>query len=156
MARNTALTVGTGTLTAAADPANTDAITIGDLVYTWVTTPSSAFDVDVAGTRVGSLDNMVAAINLTGTPSATTYHTSTTENPYVTAVRSSDTIVLTARVKGKSGITTTTSETDITFAAATLGGTGIVADFLSGLVDLNQLNGEVLSELNYLCTEIDP
>ena len=156
MARNTTLAAGTGTLTAAADPANTDAITIGDLVYTWVTTPSSAFDVDVGATRQGSLDNMVLAINLTGTPGATTYHTATTENPYVTAVRSDDTIVLTARVKGKTGITTTTSETDITFGAATLTGTGIVADFLSGLVDLNQLNGEVLSELNYLCTEIDP
>ncbi|MGE0278340.1 MAG: hypothetical protein AB7R40_23335 [Nitrospiraceae bacterium] len=154
MAREITLTAGTATLTFAADPAATDTVTIGDITYTFIATPAAAYDVDVAGTRAGSIANLVAAINRSGTPGATTYHANTVANPYVTAVdNGDDTVTLTARVKGLSGVTTTTSETDITFGAATLSGTGCLADFLDDLVDYNQLRSEVIHEIVHACSE---
>lgn len=158
MASNVSLVAATGTLTAAADPADTDTVTIGDVTYTWATTPGAANAVDVAGTRTGSLDNLVSAINRTGTPGATTYHTDTVVNPYVSAVRSSDTVVVTARFPGAwaNGIATTESEIDITWGDPTLtGGEGHIPTWATGLLTLNQVNSEVQVELKKLTEAAD-
>jgi hypothetical protein len=155
MARNTTLVAATGTLTFSADPAATDTVTIGDITYTYTATPAAAYDVDVGASRAASIANLVAAINRTGTPGATTYHEDTVANPYVTAVdNGDDTVTVTARIAGKSGVATTTSETDITFGAAALTGTGSVPTYVTELVSLNQLNSEVIRELDHLCSEV--
>lgn len=159
MASNVALVNAVGTLTFAADPAATDQVTIGDKTYTYIATPATAYDVDVGGTRAASISNLVAAINRSGTPGATTYHTDTVASPYVTAEdNGDDTVTLTARLPGiqGNGVATTTSEVDITFGAATLAsGAGDVPDFVSGLLTLNQINAEVQFELKKLTVAAD-
>lgn len=146
-------------LTFAADPIATDTVTIGDQTYTYIATPAAANDVDVAGTRAGSIANLVAAINRSGTPGATTYHTDTVQNPYVSAVdNEDDTVTVTARVPGSigNGITTTESEVDITWGAATLeGGTGRADTLVSDILSLNQVNAEVQTELKKLTVAAD-
>lgn len=157
MAKSVTLVAATGTLTAAADPANTDAVTIGGITYTWVTTPAQANDIDVGASRQGSLDNLVAAINGTGVASATTYYAGTVRNPCVNAVRVSDTIVVTARVAGTlgNGIATTESEVDITWGAVCLtGGTGDTLTAINDLQDLNEINSEVFNLVGHILGEI--
>lgn len=159
MAKDVTLTAATGVLTFAADPIATDTVTIGDQTYTYIATPAAANDVDVGGTRAASITNLVAAINRTGTPGATTYHEDTVANPYVTAVdNGDDTVTVTARFPGSwgNGIATTESEVDITWGAVTLeNGAGLVSDFISGLLNLNQINSEVQSHLKELTEAAD-
>jgi hypothetical protein len=159
MAKNVSLVAAEGVLTFAADPANTDTVTIGDQIYEFVTTPADANDVDVAGTRAASILNLIAAINLTGTAGATTYDVDTVINPYVSAVLSdTDEVTLTARVPGAqgNGVTTTTSETDIVFAAATLeNGAGHLPTFISGLLTLNPVGSELQMHLKELTEAAD-
>ena len=154
MAQSVTLVAATGTLTFSADPVATDTVTIGGITYTYIATPAAAYDVDVAGTRAGSITNLIAAINRSGTPGATTYHADTVQHPAVSAAEGAgDTAVITARFPGTIGNTveTATSETDITFGAATLtGGTGVFADALQNIIDENQVNSEVIAELNDL------
>ena len=59
--------------TPANDPSNGATITINGATLTFATTPSSAGDVDISGTVGGTLDNLVACINDSGTPGASTY-----------------------------------------------------------------------------------
>lgn len=155
MARNTTLVAATGTLTFSADPAATDVVTVAGVAYTYVATPATANDIDVGATRAASIANLVAAINGSGSASATTYGDGTVANPHVTAVDNGDnTVTITARVAGSIGnfITTTTSETDITFGAAVLAsGSGNLATFLEELVSLNQMNSEVIREVDHAC-----
>lgn len=159
MAKTVTLVAAEGVLTFAADPADTDAVTIGDQTYTWKTTPAAANDVDVAGSRAGSIANFVAAVNRTGTPGATTYHADTVVNPYVSAVNNGDdTVTVTARVPGAqgNGIATTESEVDITWGAVTLeGGSGHLPTFISGILANSEVNAELQSHLKELTEAAD-
>lgn len=144
-----------------AAPAATDAVTIGNIVYTFIATPAAAYDVDVGGSLAVSVANLILAINATGTGSATTYYeTGTLENPFMTASAvGTDQILLTAKVPGTAGngIYLLSSETDLDFEevgdTATLfstQGTGVLEDALVSLRDETQLNSEAISMVAHL------
>lgn len=160
-----------GVLTFAADPVDTDEIYIGNAVYVFKDSPSSAGEVDVGATRAISVSNLIAAINLTGT-AGTTYGAATVKNPFVTAALTSASVVtVTAIVPGvqANGIRTSTSEVDMTFAATTLaggtgasaietrfeGGVGNVSDFLIDVMANTDVGSEVMAELKKLTSVLD-
>jgi hypothetical protein len=116
-----------GTLTVSGIPADGDQIEIGGVTYTWKDTPAAAFDVQRnAGSAETNIDNMVAAITLTGTP-GTEYHADTTIHPAASARKASaSTMEAVAKVPGTGGDSiTTTDPTDVgavlSWAAGTLG-----------------------------------
>jgi hypothetical protein len=163
MANNVALVAGVApdaflfTSNVAAD----DTVVIGDITYTFKATPAAAYDVDVGTDLDTSITNLVLAINRTGTPGATTYHTDTVANPYVTAAAdlAADGIDLTARFPGSwiNGLylaATHPGANTIAALAAAFGdgagvtaGSGFIPSFFSGLMDLNQVNAELQVEL---------
>jgi len=101
-------TIATATLTFSTNAANAETVTIGGVVYTWATSPSAAYEVDVGGTAAASVTNLVDAINGTGTP-GTTYGEGTEPHPVVTAVDGAgDTVVVSAtHAPGTAGNITT-------------------------------------------------
>ena len=102
-------------------------VTIGTTVYRWRTTLAQAYDVQIGGSAAASLDNLMAAINASGTP-GTEYFAGTLEHPDVVAFTNTDTTqIITARVPGTvpNTIVTTTDGAHLSWPAATLGdGTG--------------------------------
>jgi hypothetical protein len=154
------MAAATGVLTFAADPAATDEVTIGGITYVFIATPGAAYDVDVGGTREESVLNLIAAINRSGTPGATTYHADTVAHPDVTAELSdTDEITITARIAGLSGnsIATATSEIDITWAAANMtGGTGrSVSEVVDEILASHQPNSAIITLLHELTAAAD-
>ena len=63
----------TATLDFGTNPTANDTVTIGWVVFTFVATPTLPWDVDIAGSAAATLDNLVLAINGTGTPGTSTY-----------------------------------------------------------------------------------
>jgi len=63
----------TATLDFGTEPTANDTVTIGGVVFTFVAAPAVAWDVDLSGTAATTLDNLILAINGTGTPGASTY-----------------------------------------------------------------------------------
>ena len=61
----------TATWTPANNPSENDTVTIQGVVFTFNATPSGAGSVDIGGSTAVSIDNLVAAINDTGTVGAT-------------------------------------------------------------------------------------
>lgn len=59
--------------TPADNPTDGDTITIGGVTFTFAAAPASPGDVDIAANTAGTLDNLVACINGTGTPGSSTY-----------------------------------------------------------------------------------
>jgi hypothetical protein len=119
----------TGVLTAAANPADGDTVTIDTVVYTFesgsldASTPT-AVEVLLGASASASLDNLIAAINLTGTQ-GTTYGTGTARHTTVYAMAGAgDTVDLKARSAGTAGNSIVTTETgaNLSFGAATLTG----------------------------------
>lgn len=111
---------GIGTLTFAQQPGNTETITIGTKVYTFQTTLTNV-DGNVHISAVdasGSLDNLIAAINL-GAGSGTAYAAAMTANdPAVSAtVGAGDTMI--AYDETSSGGATTSTVTNGTWGGAT-------------------------------------
>jgi hypothetical protein len=83
-----------------------------------------AFDVDIGASASDSLDNLIAAITLTGTPGVD-YHAATTLHPTVTATAGAgDTMDVAAKAGGTAGdsIVTTTTVTAALWGGATLSG----------------------------------
>lgn len=128
--------VAVGVLTSdATNVADADTVTIGTTVYRFKTTIAQAFDVlRDASTAAASLQNLVKAINGTGT-SGTTYFAGTTPHPNVSATASTaTTISLEAKVPGIAGnaIATTETSAHLSFGAATLtGGVGVTGGELT-------------------------
>jgi len=122
-----------GTLTMPTIPVNTNTVTIGSTVYRFMNTPAQAFDVAIGANVAASQANLVAAINLTGTP-GTEYFAGTTEHPDV-SVSAFATNVMTATAKfgGLAGDSIATTETigpaDGVWNATTLGATTPGEDF---------------------------
>lgn len=139
-----------------------DTVVIGDITYTFVASPSSAFDVDIGADLDESIGNLVAAINLTGTE-GTEYAAGTTRNPYVTASADldNDEIDLTARFGGSwiNGLyiaATSPGANDIAVESVVFGlgansghtdGSGSFHDWLDSLMDDNQINSEVITAI---------
>jgi len=127
----------TGTLTLGSNPVVDDEVVIGSRTYLFKANPTTvANEVEIGADASGSIDNLIAAINLAA-GSGTLYGSATTINPDVTAaVGGGDTMVLTAKVTGVVGnsIATTTDVATSSFASATLtGGAGRALDTL-GLI----------------------
>lgn len=147
-----------------------DTVTIGATVYTFKAAPSAAFEVDVGADLATSIDNLVAAINLTGT-AGTTYGTGTTAHPLVTGSNPDDlTLDLAGRGAGiffdhiylaatSPGVNTIAAGGVSVSAAITAGagtnGAGSVDDFVTSLLSLNQINSEVMFELKKLTDAAD-
>lgn len=72
MVRSTLLTATTS-LALATNPTSGDTVTINGVVFKFVAAPADAGDVDIAGSAAASVDNLVLAINGTGTPGTSTY-----------------------------------------------------------------------------------
>lgn len=138
-------TEATGILTLTGDPLDTETVTIGAKTYTFQTVLT---DVDgnvlIGATAADSIANLVAAITL-GAGAGTTYATSTTAHPTVTAADGAgDTVDVTALTAGSAGnaIATTETLTNGSFAAATLlGGVDATWYAVSGATTL--INGSL-------------
>ncbi len=121
----TPLSAATGVLTATGAITNTETVTIDTKTYT---IQSVLTDVDgnvLQGSTVGdTLDNLVAAINLS-TGAGSIYAASMTTHPTVRAVRGAgDTMVVMAKILGTGGNTIPTTETAVnaSWGGATLSG----------------------------------
>ncbi len=118
-------TRATDDLTFGGIPVAAEIVTIGTTVYTFVVTPTLAFDVDIGISAAVSLDNLIAAINLTGT-AGTEYGTGTTIHPDVAAAAGAgDTMDVEAKIGGTAGnsiITTTDVTLGVWSGAGTLSG----------------------------------
>ena len=91
-----------GTVTVTGNFTANDELTIGDDTYTFVASPSSAYEVDLGADAEESLSNLAAAINGTGT-AGTTYGSGTAANSDVSATSTATTLVVTARTAGTAG-----------------------------------------------------
>ncbi len=116
-----------GILTLATNVVNTDTVTIGSTVYTFVTAlsvgPAVPYEVVVSAVNAsGSIDNLIAAIN-NAAGEGTTYATGTEAHPDVSAAAGAlDTMDLTALVAGRNGnlIATTEVSSHMAFTNTTL------------------------------------
>lgn len=113
-----------GTLTFSAQPSDGDTVTIDSTVYTFKTTLTpTAFEVLRGASATASRDNLVDAINLTGSI-GTDYAAGTTEHPTVSAAASGSDLLATAETAGTAGNTIATTETsaNLSWGGATLSG----------------------------------
>jgi hypothetical protein len=99
-------------------------LTIGDVVYTFVATPTVANDIDVKTTAATQAVAIANAINADGTAGA--YGSGTVFHPLVSATVVGATIYLTARTAGTnaSSLAISTSFASISFVKYLAGGTG--------------------------------
>lgn len=117
-----------GTLTSTGtNVSDGDTVTIGEVVYTFKTTPAAAYDVKIGADAATSLDNLKAAINASGTP-GTEYFAGTHAHAEVTATTNTNTTqVVEARdERWGNGVATTESATTLSWGSATLTG-GVAA-----------------------------
>jgi ribosomal protein S20 len=113
-------------LTLNSNPGAGETVTIDTTVYTFQVAPANPFDVTIGGNAQASIDNLVAAITLTGTPGVD-YDAGTTKHPTVSAVKASaSTMEAVALVPGVAGnaIATTDGLVDVlsVWTGATLAG----------------------------------
>lgn len=100
-----------GVLTLAATPTADDTVTIGTTVYTFVADPTgTAYDVDLGSDAEESIDNLVAAINLTGTED-TEYGEDTAIHPTVEAIKLSASTMGIRHKAGSTDAAVATTET---------------------------------------------
>lgn len=122
----TAAATGTLTGSGSTNVSDGDVVTIGTQVYRFKTTMAQAFDVQIGGSGNSdtSLNNLIDAINLTGT-SGTNWFAGTTQNTKVTAgALSAHAFAVTAISQGLQGNTVATTKTSavLSWGAATLTG----------------------------------
>lgn len=128
-----------GRVTLNAIPSINDTVTIGAIVYRFVTSPAAADDVKIDATLLAIANNLLAAITA-GTGIGTLYGTGTTANASVTADVSvlSPVVFLTAAVAGHTGNSialATSNTTNITVSASTL-----IGGLTGGAYEVGQLN----------------
>lgn len=124
----------TGTLTTTGNFTANDEVTIGANTYTFVASPSSAYDVDLGATAAISLSNLAAAINGTGTP-GTEYAAGTVVHPTVTAVATATTLEITAITGGTGGNSIVLTEDTDGGGTWSVSGSGTLAGGTAGNVD---------------------
>jgi hypothetical protein len=140
-----------GTLTSSGVFVDTQTVTVGGKVYTTQTTlTNSDGNVFIGGSASATLQNLLDAINLTGTP-GTQYAAAMTRNAQVFAVsKTATTLVVKAKSPGTIGnlIASTESQTNVAWGAATLAsGTGDPALFMSELIAAGQVNSDMVLAL---------
>ena len=107
-----------------------DTITIGSITYRCKSTLAAINDFKEGATLQDTLDNLVAAINA-GAGAGTLYFTGTTANPDVTAVRSGDDMIVTAKPGTGAGDDIPTTGGNGTWSGASLeGGTPATEGYL--------------------------
>ena len=169
MAVDVSLTKGVaaGAFDFTSNVAANNTVTIGHITYTFVASPSSAYDVDIGSDLDESIENLASAINADGTSGA--YGAGTLQHPLFSAVAdtANDELDLTARmpgvhVNGQVLGATSPGGNDIsangaTFAAVAGGtdGAGSVEEFIVSLLRLNQINAEVQVHLKELTDDVD-
>lgn len=159
MANTEAVAFASGTLTLTGNLSNGDTVVIGGKTYTLQTTLTDVDgNVAVGASAAATIDNLYAAINLSGT-AGTQYAASMTENEKVEAYSETDTtLVVRAKIPGSIGNHVPTTETSATasWGAATLAsGTGDIGQFIDSLLDNNQLNAEAMYEVKKLTPSAD-
>lgn len=134
MAATGAWVPNVGTLTLVENPSADETVTIGDTVYTWKAIPDAAFEVDIGADASGSLDNLIAAINLNGT-AGTTYGAATTIHPTVRAFAGDgDTMVVQTKSDSTlSAVGTLIATTDGMGNAGNVWGAATLADGTDGV-----------------------
>ena len=151
----TAVVPAVGTLTSTGNPANTETVVIGGKTYTFQTTLTNVDgNVHIGASASATLDNLKAAINLSGGVAGTDYATAMTANPYVKATtKTATTLKVVAKVPGRVGnfIPTTETSTVLSWGGATLAsGTGDMDTAISEILAGAQLNAEVVQTLKNL------
>jgi hypothetical protein len=114
----------TDVLTLTVNAANNDTVTIGAQVYTFKTVlTGAAYEVLLGASNTATLDNLVAAV-MGAAGAGATYGTGTVAHPDVTAVRSTSTMVATARIRGTAANSIVATKTGVnpSWATATLTG----------------------------------
>lgn len=151
MAQFTIPVPAVGTLTLSGQPLNTETVVVGQKTYTFQT---SLTDVDgnvkIGASAEGSIDNLVAAINL-ATGAGTNYAASMTLNPSVRAAKTSATTMkVYAKVAGLVGnlIPSTETLTNGSWGGAVLAsGTGDAGYALGRIVAEDQVSAGVRQAL---------
>lgn len=101
----------TGTLTLTGNAQADEEVVVGDQTYVWKDAPGAANEVDIGGSASASLDNLIAAINGTGTPGSTYGVGTQTVTGASAAAGAGDTMVVTADTAGVAGNSIVTTET---------------------------------------------
>lgn len=137
------------------DVGNTETVTIDATVYRFMDTMAQAYDIQRGVSAADSLDNLKAAINLTGTP-GTEYYAGTAAHPTVVATTNTDTTQkIVVRIPGTASNAAPTEDTSATYSWAdtTLGGgtgtstAGVIVESVT--IDARVYNFvDVLSETN--------
>lgn len=114
---------------------DTETVTIGTKVYTFQASLTDADgNVDIGGTVEASIDNLVAAINLSGGVAGTDYATSMSINTNVQAVKASATTMLISHKTGQTDAAVATTD-GITDAANVWGAVTTEADTVGTILD---------------------
>lgn len=100
-----------------------DTVTLAGVTYRFKTTPEAAYDVKIGASANATMDNLVAAINASGTP-GTEYFAGTAQHPLISSsARSTATITLTARNKSYgNSLAATKSASHLTLGGANFSG----------------------------------
>jgi hypothetical protein len=121
---NNRLSAASTTLTASANPANGDTVTLGTKVYTFQTVLTNVDgNVKLGATAALTLQNLFCAVNLNGGVPGTDYAAAMTQHPTVYAETLTPTVI---RVRAKTGgtagnaIASTKTGTALAFGGATL------------------------------------
>ena len=131
-------------LTVDTNPTNGDTMTLGAKTYTFETTLTDVDgNIQIGGSTAATQANIVAAINLTGTP-GTDYAASMTIHPTVTAAAfAANVAAITAKTGGTAGNSIVSTETFTAgtnvFSAATLTGGTIITYTLDDTADAKSL-----------------
>ena len=163
MATYVALVKAAGTLTVTGNFSANDTVITNSEIYKFVASPAAAGDVDIGSDAEGSLDNLVLAMNGTGTPGATTYYTGTIPTYGCIATNTATVLTLTARFPGTwgnsvhfeegtdGGSTFSITQVMASGAGDISGAAGFFPTFLAG----NQINAEVLAGLKQFTEAAD-
>lgn len=144
----------TGTLTSTGVFTDTQTVVVGGKTYT---TQTSLTDTDgnvlIGADAAATLQNLLDAINLTGT-AGTQYAASMTLNAEVRATaNTATTLVVVAKTAGSVGnlIASTETQTNASWGAALLAsGAGNTEDYIVSLLDLSQVNADLQLHLKKL------
>lgn len=136
-----------GTLTSTGAFLNTETVVVGGKTYTFQTSLTNVDgNVAIGANQTASHQNLMDAINLTGTP-GTQYAAAMTVNPEVRATAATGTTtVVKAKVPGQIGnrIPSTETLTNASWGGAVLaGGSGDVSQALADLLATEQINAQL-------------
>lgn len=160
MASTSSVVYATNTVTSnGTDVTANDTCTIGGKAYTFKAAPTTVDgEVKVGGTAALTLQNLFNAVNLVGV-AGTDYGSLTVINPYAKATAVSATVLtLTVKTPGAVGnlVTLAKSAATLSVGAATFAnGAGDIDTFVTGLINVNQVSSELLTELHKLTIAAD-